>query len=30
MTAYFDRGYCADHFLFGDRCFYVLRKRKKG
>lgn len=30
MTAYFDRGYCADHFLFGDRCFYVLRKQKKG
>ena len=26
MTAYFGRGYVADHFLFGDRAFYVLKK----
>jgi predicted GNAT superfamily acetyltransferase len=26
MTAYFGRGYVADHFLFGDRSFYVLKK----
>jgi predicted GNAT superfamily acetyltransferase len=29
MTSYFARGYFAEHFLFGDRCFYVLRKQKK-
>lgn len=26
MTRYFARGYRADHFLFGDRAFYVLRR----
>jgi predicted GNAT superfamily acetyltransferase len=26
MTHYFGRGYRADHFLHGERCFYVLRK----
>lgn len=25
MQTYFRRGYQADHFCFGDRCFYVLR-----
>jgi len=29
MTSYFGRGYRAEHFLFGDRCFYVLRKERK-
>ena len=28
LAAYFARGYAADHFLFGDRCFYVLKKAK--
>jgi predicted GNAT superfamily acetyltransferase len=27
MQKYFERGYYADHFCFGDRCFYVLRTR---
>ncbi len=27
MTRYFERGYQAEHFLHGDRCFYVLMKR---
>jgi predicted GNAT superfamily acetyltransferase len=26
MSRYFARGYRADHFLYGERCFYVLRK----
>lgn len=26
MTAYFGRGYVADHFLFGDRAFYALTR----
>ncbi len=26
MTHYFAKGYRAEHFLFGDRCFYVLRR----
>lgn len=26
MTAYFGRGYVADHFILGDRAFYVLKK----
>jgi predicted GNAT superfamily acetyltransferase len=26
MTAYFGRGYVVDHFLFGDRAFYVLKR----
>jgi len=26
MTRYFERGYRADHFLFGERAFYVLRR----
>jgi predicted GNAT superfamily acetyltransferase len=29
MTRYFARGYRADHFLFGDRAFYVLRQDGK-
>lgn len=29
LTAYFARGYYADHFIFGDRCFYVLKKSRK-
>jgi predicted GNAT superfamily acetyltransferase len=29
MQAYFGRGYQACHFLYGDRCFYVLKKREK-
>jgi predicted GNAT superfamily acetyltransferase len=29
MTAYFERGYVADHFVFGDRCFYVLKRGGK-
>jgi predicted GNAT superfamily acetyltransferase len=29
MQGYFGRGYQADHFLYGDRCFYVLKKREK-
>ena len=29
MTRYFARGYLADHFLFGDRAFYVLAKAGK-
>lgn len=29
MTRYFARGYRADHFLFGERAFYVLRKGKR-
>jgi predicted GNAT superfamily acetyltransferase len=28
MQDYFGRGYYADHFCFGDRCFYVLKKQK--
>jgi predicted GNAT superfamily acetyltransferase len=24
MQSYFGRGYTADHFIHGDRCFYVL------
>jgi predicted GNAT superfamily acetyltransferase len=27
MQHYFGRGYWAEHFIFGDRCFYVLKKR---
>ena len=30
MQGYFARGYFAGHFLFGDRCFYVLKKQGKG
>lgn len=26
MQSYFKRGYAADDFLFGERCFYVLKK----
>ena len=26
MTAYFGRGFVADHFLFGDRAFYLLKR----
>jgi predicted GNAT superfamily acetyltransferase len=26
MPSYFKRGYAADDFLFGERCFYVLKK----
>jgi chorismate synthase len=26
MTAAFARGYGANHFIFGDRCFYVLKR----
>ncbi|MCJ7487320.1 MAG: hypothetical protein MUQ25_14310, partial [Candidatus Aminicenantes bacterium] len=26
MTAYFGRSYVADHFLFGDRAFYLLKR----
>jgi predicted GNAT superfamily acetyltransferase len=26
MQSYFGRGYAADYFIFGDRCFYLLRK----
>ena len=26
MTAYFGRGFVADHFIFGERAFYVLKK----
>lgn len=26
MKSYFKRGYAADDFLFGERCFYVLKK----
>lgn len=26
LRNYFGRGYCADYFIFGDRCFYVLKK----
>ena len=26
MTEYFGRGYRADHFIYGERCFYVLRR----
>jgi predicted GNAT superfamily acetyltransferase len=29
MTSYFGRGYLTDHFLYGDRAFYVLKKQKK-
>lgn len=29
MQRYFGRGYKADHFLFGDRCFYVLKREEK-
>jgi predicted GNAT superfamily acetyltransferase len=28
LQHYFGRGYYADHFCFGDRCFYVLKKQK--
>ncbi len=28
MTRYFERGYRADHFLFAERAFYVLRKER--
>ena len=30
MTHYFGRGYRADHFVYGERCFYVLRKIPPG
>ena len=31
LRHYFSRGYCADHFIFGDRAFYVLKKKgRKG
>ncbi len=30
LTHYFGRGYRADHFLYGERCFYVLRKDRRG
>jgi predicted GNAT superfamily acetyltransferase len=30
MSRYFERGYAAEHFVYGDRSFYVLKKRKKG
>jgi predicted GNAT superfamily acetyltransferase len=29
LQAYFGRGYYADYFIFGDRCFYVLKKQRK-
>ncbi len=29
LTAYFARGYYAGHLIFGDRCFYVLRRAPK-
>jgi predicted GNAT superfamily acetyltransferase len=29
MMAYFDRGYRAGHFLFGDRSFYVLERQRE-
>ncbi len=32
MNHYFGRGYRAEHFIYGDRCFYVLKEagRKQG
>jgi len=30
LKSYFKRGWVADEFLFGDRCFYVLRRRRIG
>lgn len=27
---YFERGYIADDFIFGERCFYVLRRPPAG
>lgn len=29
MQGYFGRGYRANHFLYGDRCFYVLKRDEK-
>jgi chorismate synthase len=30
LTSYFKRGWVADDFLFGDRCYYILRRDRKG
>jgi predicted GNAT superfamily acetyltransferase len=30
MQNYFGRGFIADYFVFGDRCFYVLKKHRQG
>jgi predicted GNAT superfamily acetyltransferase len=29
MSLYFGHGYAAEHFVYGDRSFYVLKRRKK-
>ncbi len=30
LKSYFKRGWIADDFIFGDRCYYVLRRDRKG